>query len=86
MDIDFQTVFNLLLTIVLGAVAFITTRVFRSLDRLEEQDRMLTREVHAVKVGLPTNYMTKADINGMMDRVMKKLDSIEGKLNSKTDK
>ena len=86
MGTDFQTVFNLLLTIVLGTVAFITTRVFRSLDRLEAQDRALTAEVHAVKVGLPTNYMTKADINEMINRVMVKLDSIEAKLEKKTDK
>ena len=86
MDMSFQTLFNGLLSVVLSAGGFMILRMFRALDRLESQDKKLTDQVNQLRVALPTNYMTKAELNHAFDQVLKKLDGIETKLDRKADK
>jgi len=61
-------------------------RLFQSLDALREQDNKLTAEITAIRIALPTNYVTKPDMEGFVNAIFKKLDVISEKLDGKADK
>ncbi len=86
MEIDFQILFNIALALISFGLGFIVNRLFGSLDALREQDAKLTAEIVAIKIALPTNYVTKPDMEGFVGAIFKKLDVISDKLDNKVDK
>lgn len=86
MEVNFQTLFNIALALVSFGLGFIVNRLFQSLDALREQDNKLTAEITAIRIALPTNYVTKPDMEGFVNAIFKKLDIISNKLDKKVDK
>ncbi len=86
MEVNFQTLFNIALALVSFGLGFIVNRLFQSLDALREQDNKLTAEITAIRIALPTNYVTKPDMEGFVNAIFKKLDVISEKLDGKADK
>lgn len=86
MELTFQTLFNVALSLISFGLGFIVNRLFQSLDALREQDNKLTAEITAIRIALPTNYVTKPDMEGFVNAIFKKLDVISGKLDNKVDK
>ncbi len=86
MEVNFQTLFNIALSLISFGLGFIVNRLFSSLDALREQDAKLTSEITAIKIALPTNYVTKPDMEGFVNAIFKKLDVISEKLDGKADK
>jgi len=85
-EVNFQTLFNIALALVSFGLGFIVNRLFQSLDALREQDNKLTAEITAIRIALPTNYVTKPDMEGFVNAIFKKLDVISEKLDGKADK
>lgn len=83
---EFQDIFNGVITLIVGVVGFMVHRMFRALDRLEEADRKLTKEIYDIRVVLPTDYVTKHDLDDTTDRIFRKLEKIDAKLDHKQDK
>jgi hypothetical protein len=86
MELTFQTLFNIALALISFGLGFIVNRLFQSLDALREQDNKLTAEITAIRIALPTNYVTKPDMEGFVNAIFKKLDIISNKLDGKVDK
>jgi hypothetical protein len=86
MDITFQTLFNGAIALISFGLGFIVNRLFSSLDALREQDAVLTKEITGIRIALPTNYVTKPDMEGFVNAIFKKLDVISNKLDKKVDK
>jgi len=86
MELDFQTLFNAAIALISFGLGFIVNRLFQSLDALREQDNKLTAEITAIRIALPTNYVTKPDMEGFVNAIFKKLDVISNKLDKKVDK
>ncbi len=86
MELDFQTLFNVALSLISFGLGFIVNRLFGSLDALREQDAALTKEITAIRIALPTNYVTKEQLDVMGGALFKKLDAISNKLDRKVDK
>lgn len=86
MSVDYQTLFNISITLLGFVLGLMVTRVFRKLDELTLQDKELTHEMIALKVALPTNYVTKEHLEGIALAVFSKLDHIVDKLDGKVDK
>ena len=86
MDITFQTLFNGAIALISFGLGFIVNRLFSSLDALREQDAVLTKEITGIRIALPTNYVTKEQLDTMAGALFKKLDVISDKLDLKADK
>ncbi len=86
MDVTFQTGFNIVVAILGFGLGVFMTRLFASLDALRAQDEKLTEEITKIKIALPTNYVTKPDMDAIAIVIFKKLDIITAKLDGKMDK
>lgn len=86
MELDFQTLFNVALALISFGLGFMVNRVFNKLDALTVQDALLTKEIFGIKIALPTNYVTKEQLDSMAGAIFKKLDVISDKLDMKMDK
>jgi len=84
--VTFQTLFNVALALISFGLGFIVNRVFNKMDELTKQDALLTKEIYSIKIALPTNYVTKDQLDVMGGALFKKLDAISNKLDKKMDK
>ena len=79
MELTFQTLFNGAIALISFGLGFIVNRLFSSLDALRDQDQKLTEQITAIKIALPTNYVTKPDMEGYVNAIFKKLDIMTNK-------
>ena len=90
---EWQILFNVAMAALGFVLGYMVNRLFHKLDALTTQDAKLTQEINSVKISLPTNYVTKQDMEHFkadMDTIARalfiKLDKISDKLNGKVDK
>ena len=76
---DLQTLFNIMITILLGIVGWFARTVWDSLK--EYQDRL-----HEVELHLPNHYVKQVDINARFDKLENMLERVFMKLDQKQDK
>lgn len=86
MEVTFQTLFNIAITLVWVLAGFMLRRTVNKLDHLDMQDRKLVEQIYELQIALPKCYASKEDFRQAIDRIMKKLDLIELKLDGKADK
>ena len=77
---DYQVLFNIVLT-AFGALAMILiTSINKKIDRLAEEDRELMLKVSALEVLVAGQYVTRTEFDAKVDAFFAKLDSIDDKL------
>jgi hypothetical protein len=88
--VEWQVYFNIAVSLIGFILGYMVNRLFGKLDALTLQDAKLTAEINAVKVSLPTNYVTKQDMevfkrdmNRIASSMFKKLDDIATTVNRK---
>lgn len=69
-----------------GVTGWVLNMVLAKIEKNENHIGLLERSFHAHKVHAAETFATKSDVRDMTDRVMKKLDSIDDKLDRKADK
>jgi len=83
---DYQPLFN----IALGCAAFLggwwMKTMHESLKDLRMDDQRLTEKVASIEVLVAGQYVTRGDMEKMIDAMFKKLDKIEDMLHTKADK
>lgn len=75
MTVDYQALFNVAFTISAFLAGWVLNNITKTMQRLDNDVR-----------ALPMNYVSKADFNRDIDRVLEKLDLIFDKLDGKADK
>lgn len=86
MSDEFQVLFNIIVAIAGAFGGIILTLILSSLKELRKTDAELGKEVQALAVSLPSNYVAKPEMSSLADALFKKLDRIEDKLDGKVDK
>ena len=77
---DYQVLFNIVLT-AFGALAmFMITNMNKKIDRLAEEDRELMLKVSALQILVAGQYVTRTEFDAKVDAFFAKLDSIDDKL------
>ena len=76
---EFQTLFNLIGGAILVAVGWWCKEIWNSV-------KSLAKDVKSIEVDLPTNYVSKADIDARLDKIDMVLERIFDKLDAKVDK
>ena len=76
---DLQTLFNIMITVLLAIVGWFAQTVWNSLK--EYKDRL-----HEVELHLPNHYVKQVDINARFDKLENMLERVFVKLDSKQDK
>ena len=76
---DFQSIFNLIGGAILVAVGWWCKEIWDSV-------KALAKDVKAIEVDLPTNYVRKVDIDARLDKIDNVLERIFDKLDEKADK
>lgn len=76
---DLQTLFNVMITVLLAIVGWFARTVWDSLK--EYKDRL-----HEVELHLPNNYVKQVDINARFDKLENMLERVFIKLDQKQDK
>lgn len=76
---DLQTLFNIMITGLLGIVGWFAQTVWNSLK--EYKDRL-----HEVELHLPNHYVKQVDINARFDKLENMLERVFIKLDQKQDK
>jgi hypothetical protein len=78
-EMDLQTLFNIMISILLGIVGWFAQTVWNSLK--ETKDRL-----HDVELQLPNHYVKQVDINARFDKLENMLERVFIKLDQKQDK
>lgn len=86
MNIDYQILFNAAVGLIGLGAGFMLQRVFSALDRLRASDDELTDEINRIKIALPTNYVTKPDMEKIANTIFNKLDRLQADINKHYDR
>jgi hypothetical protein len=76
---EWQPIFNLLGTAILLGIGWWCRQIWDSTTRLKE-------DVKSIQIDLPTNYVTKSDIDTKFDKIEATMQRILDKLDTKADK
>jgi len=76
---QFQDIFNLVGGAILVAIGWWCKEIWDSV-------KSLAKEVKAIEVDLPTNYVRKIDIDARLDKIDNVLERIFDRLDGKADK
>lgn len=77
---DYQVLFNIVLT-AFGALAMILiTSINKKIDRLSEEDREMMLKVSELQILVAGQYVTRTEFDAKVDAFFVKLDSIDQKL------
>lgn len=84
--IDLNLAFQIALGVFGPLVGWLLKALFDRLAKLEERGDAMVREVHAMRVEMPTHYVRKEDHEKALDNIFQALRRIEEKLDMKADK
>jgi hypothetical protein len=76
---DFQPIFNLIGGALLCLIGWWCREIWDSVKKLKD-------DVKQIEVNLPTNYVSKTDIDSRLDKIDQVLERIFDKLDAKADK
>jgi len=79
MEVQLQPLINLIAGVVLAGLGWFARQLWEAVKALE-------KDVHAIEVALPTNYVSKDDYNVTMKRIEEMFQRITDKLDDKMDK
>jgi hypothetical protein len=67
-------------------ISFVLNTIWNELKTLKDEDKSLAKAVSELQVLVAGNYVTRDELQSMVDALFKKLDKIDDKLDSKLDK
>jgi chaperonin cofactor prefoldin len=76
---EFQNILNLGISVGLACLGWFARQLWEATQNLKN-------DIKKIEVDLPTNYVTKADINTRFDKLESILDKLFDKLDNKVDK
>ena len=83
---NYQTFFNISVTLIGFLGGWVLNSLKSSIDALHKADNELTIKVQSVEVLVAGSYVKRDDLDKLSSALFAKLDKIEGKLDSKVDK
>lgn len=81
-----QTVFNIALSLAGALGAWVLKSVTDTLKEMRQSEHSLRNKVQAIEVQLAGKYISKEDMDRMLNAIFVKLEKIESKLDNKQDK
>lgn len=83
---DYQTAFN----VVVGGFGFLAgiliTNIWKEIKQVQRNERETVNRIASIEVLVAGNYVSKEEFTHVMDKLFKKMDEINEKLNTKADK
>ncbi len=86
MNENYQTFFNIAVTLIGFLGGWVLNSLKSSIDALHKADTDLTAKVQSVEVLVAGHYVQRNDLNELSKALFSKLDRIEDKLDGKVDK
>ena len=86
MEIDSQTIFNGLFTVLGILGGWVLNSIKQSIERLEREDATLSEKLQHIEVLVAGQYVRRDDFDKVCDKLFLKLDKIDLKLDGKADK
>ena len=83
---NYQTFFNIAVTLIGFLGGWVLNSLKSSIDALHKADADLTIKVQSVEVLVAGSYVKRDDLDKLSSALFAKLDKIEAKLDSKVDK
>jgi len=83
---NYQTYFNISVTLIGFLGGWVLNSLKSSIDALHKADADLTIKVQSVEVMVAGSYVKRDDLDKLSSALFAKLDKIEAKLDSKVDK
>ena len=83
---DYQTFFNISVTLIGFLGGWVLNSLKSSIDALHKADADLTIKVQSVEVLVAGSYVKRDDLDKLSSALFAKLDKIEAKLDGKADK
>ena len=83
---NFQTLFNISITLVGFLGGWVLNSLKASIESLQKADHDLTTKVQSVEVLVAGSYVKRDDLDKLTAALFAKLDKIESKLDGKADK
>ena len=80
--IDWQTLFNIALSILSFLAAWIFKRNFDIIDKQEDKIADLEKKIYGIEISLPKEYVNKEDLNKFSEHINARFDKIEAKLDN----
>lgn len=82
----YQELINSAIGLVSGLLIWVVKSLWDAVRDLQKSDRELTDKINNIEVLVAGDYVKREDFRMDMDRLFKKLDAIEQKIDGKVDK
>ena len=82
----YQELINSAIGLVAGLLVWVVKSLWDAVRDLQDSDRKLTEKINNIEVLVAGDYVKREDFRIEMERLFKKLDAIEQKIDGKVDK
>ena len=82
----YQELINSAIGLVSGLLMWVVKSLWDAVKDLQDSDRKLTEKINNIEVLVAGDYVKREDFRVEMERLFKKLDAIEQKIDGKVDK
>lgn len=79
---DWQTLFNIALSILCFLAAWVFKRNFDIIDKQEDKISDLEKKIYGIEISLPKEYVNKEDLNKFSEHINARFDKLEAKLDN----
>lgn len=86
MEFQAQEILNLFLTLFSAGIVFVIKSFYFSIKELERKHIELVQKNHSFELHVTGEYVTRAELNRIMDGISRKLERIEQLISDKEDK
>lgn len=80
--VDWQTLFNIAISLISFLGGWIFKRTFVILDKHEDKMQAIEKLVHNIEISLPKEYVNKEDLNKFSEHINARFDKLEAKLDN----
>jgi len=80
--VDWQTLFNIAISIISFLGGWVFKRTFVILDKHEDKMQAIEKLVHEIEISLPKEYVNKEDLDKISKQINARFDKLEAKLDN----
>lgn len=80
--VDWQTLFNIALSLISFLGGWVFKRTFALLDKHEQKMENIEKLVHDIELSLPKEYVNKEDLSTFSEHINARFDKLEAKLDN----